>query len=110
MMNARWVFLIVTMTVMVAPRQAMPLVVAPVTQTSGVFRQTWIERIRVGLFRSLAHKALFQRVAFELPQLKLPGRGDLTTRSPQPILYDRFRFCLPPPLGYFGYEWSCLFI
>lgn len=97
-MTGRLILMLVVMTAVVATRQ--PVVIAPQQglPESRQARSNWIDRLQVGLSKSITRSALLQRIAFAAPRAPLTHQSDLNTHAVQRLLPNPYRFCLPPPI------------
>lgn len=98
-MTGRILIMLVVMTAMVATRQPAVAAPAPVSTEARAARASWIDRLQVGLSKSLTRSALLQRIAFAEPRPPLSHRVELDTHPVQQALLSPYRFCLPPPIG-----------
>lgn len=97
-MTGRILIMLVVMTAMVATRQPAAVAPAPASTETRVTRASWIDRLQVGLSKSITRSALLQRIAFDAPKPPLSRRADLDTHPVQQELPSPYRFCLPPPI------------
>jgi hypothetical protein len=98
-MPARIAIMLVVMAAVVASKA--PAVLAQSAPQSDVPRQTtrtsWIERLEVGLSRSITRQALLQCLSFEPPRVLSARATDRNTRPLQSPLPDPLHTRLPPP-------------
>ncbi len=99
MMTGRILIMLVVLSAMVATRQPALAMGAPVPeqQRSSSAKAGWIDRLEVGLSRSITRSALLQRIAFGVPRPPLAARVEFDSHPVQRRLPDPFRYCLPPP-------------
>ncbi len=97
-MTGRILIMLVVLSAMVASRQPAIALGTPVPeQQKSSTKAGWIDRLEVGLSRSITRSALLQRIAFGVPRSPLAARVELDTHPVQRELPDPFRYCLPPP-------------
>lgn len=96
-MTGRILIMLVVMTAMVATRQPAAAAPAPASPEARTVRASWIDRLQVGLSKSITRSALLQRIAFDQPRPPLTHRVEFTTRPVRQELPSPYRFCLPPP-------------
>jgi hypothetical protein len=98
-MTGRLIIMLVVMTAMVATKQLAVASPAPTSPEPRANRASWIDRLQVGLSKSISRSALLQRIAFAQPRAPLSHRDELTTHPVRQELPSPYRFCLPPPIG-----------
>ena len=96
-MTGRIIIMLVVMTAMVATRQPAAVAPAPASSEERATRASWIDRLQVGLSKSITRSALLQRIAFDAPRPPLVHRDDFNTHPARQELPSPYRFCLPPP-------------
>jgi hypothetical protein len=97
-MTGRLIIMFVVMTAVVATRQPVITAQQPGVPESRQTRSNWINRLQVGLSKSITRSALLQRIAFIAPRAPLTHQAHLDTHAVQRLLPDPYRFCLPPPI------------
>ncbi len=96
-MPGRILIMLVVMATVIASRQPAFGILAPEQQTVQQTRSGWIDRLSVGLTRSITRMAMLQRVTLQQPSPRLAFSSEYSTQAAVPELPDPFRFCLPPP-------------
>ena len=97
-MPGRILIMLVVLSAVVASRQPALAILAPDPQPTTQARSAWIDRLSVGLARSITRMAFLQRVTLQQPAPRLALAAEHTTRAVVPEVPNPFRFCLPPPL------------
>ncbi len=97
-MTGRVLIMLVVMTAMVATRQPAAVAPAPASPEARTVRASWIDRLQIGLSKSITRSALLQRIAFDAPRPPLVRPEAFTTHPLQQQLPSLYRFCLPPPV------------
>lgn len=96
-MHGRFLIMLVVLATVVASRQPAFGMLAPEQRPVEQTRSAWIDRLSVGLTRTITRMAMLQRVTLQQPSPRLAFAAPHTTRAVVPEVPNPFRFCLPPP-------------
>jgi hypothetical protein len=97
-MTGRILIMLVVLTTVAASRQPV-LAQAPEQTTTQQARSNWIDRLAVGLSRSITRGAMLQRIAFNAPRPTTTRPLAWQIRPIRQELPDPSHCSLPPPAG-----------